>query len=83
MTVAVAATVMAVMGTGIDHLPAQRLALLALGVIGIAVVLRRCTRSENGIIPARLMTRSPRLAGYAIVAIGGSGRAGLEVTMSS
>jgi predicted MFS family arabinose efflux permease len=69
LVVAVAATVMAVMGSGIEHLPGQRMALLLLGVLGIAVVLRRCKRSENGIIPARLMTRSPRMAGYAIVAI--------------
>lgn len=66
---AVAATVMAVMGSGIEHVPGQRMALLLLGVLSIAVVRRRCKRSENGIIPARLMTRSPRVAGYAIVAI--------------
>ncbi|AZC26672.1 MULTISPECIES: MFS transporter [Pseudomonas] len=69
LVVAVAATVMAVMGSGVEHLPGQRVALLVLGLLGIALVLRRCKRSENGIVPARLMTRSPRLAGYAIVAI--------------
>ena len=69
LVVCVATTVIAVMGSGIEHMPGQRAALLLLGVLGIAVVLHRCKRAENGIIPARLMTRSPRMAGYAIVAI--------------
>ncbi|WP_412059040.1 MFS transporter [Bartonella sp. DGB2] len=69
LVAAVTAIVITVMGSGIEHLPKQRMALFAAGLFGIALVLRRCKRSEYGIIPARLITRSPRLAGYAIMAI--------------
>ncbi|OTA14357.1 LmrA [Xenorhabdus vietnamensis] len=69
LAVAVCITVLGVIGSGIEQLLWLRIILFLLGVIGIIVVLRRCKRYEDSIIPARLMARSPRLAGYAIIAI--------------
>lgn len=56
-------------GSGIEQLLWLRITLFLLGILGIIGVFQRCKRSEDGIIPARLMTRSPRIIGYAIVAI--------------
>jgi MFS family permease len=69
LVLAMVAIVMAIIGTGIEQLTLLRITLLLLGALGIALVLKRCKQSEDGIIPARLMTRTPRLAGYGIIAI--------------
>lgn len=69
LAVSVSVIVLGIIGSGIEQLLWLRVTLFLLGVLGISGVLRRCKRSEDGIIPARLMTRSPRIIGYAIVAI--------------
>ncbi|MBJ7223908.1 MULTISPECIES: MFS transporter [unclassified Brenneria] len=69
LVAAVSSIVLGVIGSGIEQLYWLRFMLFVLGLLGIMLVLKRCKFSEDGIIPARLMTRSPRLLGYAIVAI--------------
>ncbi|WP_416777232.1 MFS transporter [Xenorhabdus budapestensis] len=69
LAVAVCITVLGLIGSGIEQLLWLRIVMFLLGVFGITIVLMRCKRSENSLIPARLMTRSPRLIGYAIIAI--------------
>ncbi|MDX7988918.1 MFS transporter [Xenorhabdus sp. 12] len=69
LAVSVCITVLGVIGSGIEQLLWLRIMLILLGISGVALVLRRCKYSEDSIIPARLMTSSPRLTGYAILAI--------------
>ncbi|OKP97597.1 MFS transporter [Paenibacillus sp. P46E] len=59
--------VLGIIGSGIEQTYWLRLALTLLGLIGVIWVVLRCKRMENGIIPARLITRSPRITGYVIV----------------
>lgn len=61
--------VQGIIGTGIEEDFALRTGMAVLGAIMIAFVLRRCHKVSDGIVPARLMTRSPRLAGYLIILI--------------
>ncbi|MEC1839500.1 MFS transporter [Bacillus amyloliquefaciens] len=65
----VSVIVLGIIGSGIEQLLWLRVTLSLLGMLGIIGVLQRCKRSGDGIIPARLMARSPRIIGYAIVAI--------------
>lgn len=61
--------VLSVVGSGLEKFLWLRILLLILSVSSILLTLKRCKNSENGIIPARLMKKSPRIIGYIIVAI--------------
>lgn len=61
--------VLSIVGSGLGQLLWLRALLLILSVSIILFTLKRCKNSDNGIIPARLMRKSPRIIGYIIVAI--------------
>ena len=69
LVISVFILVLSIVGSGLEQLIWVRLILLILSVSCILFTLKRCKNSENGIIPARLMKKSPRVIGYIIVAI--------------
>lgn len=60
---------LSIVGSGLENLFWLRLLLLAFSILGVLFTLKRCKNSEKGIIPARLMKKSPRITGYIIVGI--------------
>lgn len=67
--ISISAIVLGIIGSAIEQLFTLRATLLLFGILGITIMLRRCKRSEDSIIPTGLIKRSPRLIGYIIVAI--------------
>lgn len=61
--------VLSIVGSGLEKLLWLRILLLIFSASSILLTLKRSKNSENGIIPARLMKKSPRIIGYIIVAI--------------
>jgi len=61
--------VIGIIGTGIETQTALRVGLAIAGAMLIALILMRCRKHENGIIPARLMRGSPRFLGYLIILV--------------
>jgi len=69
---AMAGLVWGLAGTSLEGLWLVRVLLVAAGAAGMAAVLWASRRGQDRIVPARLLQRSPRLVGYAIIGVQGA-----------